>query len=80
MIRRKKKKQKKPLSPKENHIKNVLNTIIGGGRVGQDAASFLGQRWFTQLRRNRPEDVGLRDTAPSLELLQRRAFTAGIDG
>ena len=48
--------------------------------MGQDAASFLGQRWFTQFRRNRPEDVGLRDTAPRLELLQRRAFTAGIDG
>ena len=36
--------KKKNLSPKENHIKNVLSTRIGGGRVGQDAASFLGQR------------------------------------
>lgn len=66
-----KKKPKKTLSPKENHIKNVLNTRLGEGRVRQDAASFLGQR---------PEDVGLKDTAPRLELLQRRTFTAGIDG
>lgn len=65
------KKKKKTLSPKENHIKNVLNTRLAGGRVRQDAASFLGQR---------PEDVGLKDTDPRLELLQRRTFTAGIDG
>ena len=31
-------------------------------------------------RRNGPEDVGLKDTAPHLELLQRRTFTARIDG